>query len=250
MEHLTADLMWLADHLGVEKAVWAGHDWGGIVGWQIPLRYPERVAGMIGLNTPFMPRPPIDPIAFFRQRFGEEMYIVDFQTAGRADEILARDPDKTMRFFMRLPPVLKEEHFSTQTPAGKSRFALIKVLETYTPDADGRGEFLTPEELSVFVETFRASGFTGGINWYRNFTRNWQRSADIVQKVTQPSLMISAENDAVLPPSMCDGMEAWVPDLEKLVIKGSGHWTQQEKPDEVNAAIIDWLDRRFPQTSA
>ena len=58
--------------------------------------------------------------------------------------------------------------------------------------------------------------------------------------------MVMAENDAVLPPSAADGMEAYVPDLEKALIKGSGHWTQQEKPEEVNRVILDWLDRRFP----
>jgi pimeloyl-ACP methyl ester carboxylesterase len=97
------------------------------------------------------------------------------------------------------------------------------------------------------VETFQRTGFTGGINWYRNFTRNWERSANIVEKVNAPSLMIMAENDAVLPPSAADGMEAYVSDLEKTLIKESGHWTQQEKPEAVNAAILGWLNRRFPK---
>jgi microsomal epoxide hydrolase/non-specific protein-tyrosine kinase len=56
-----------------------------------------------------------------------------------------------------------------------------------------------------------------------------------------------AEKDAVLPPSAADGMEAYVPDLEKVLIKDSGHWTQQEKPAEVDRALLDWMDRRFPR---
>ena len=93
----------LLDHLGVEKAIFAGHDWGGIVTWQLPLMYPDRIAGVIGLNTPFMPRAPADPIAIMRTRFGPDMYIVWFQTPGDADATLGKDPDKTMRFFMRKP---------------------------------------------------------------------------------------------------------------------------------------------------
>ncbi len=96
------------------------------------------------------------------------------------------------------------------------------------------------------MESLRRTGFTGAINWYRNFTRNWERSAGVTDHVAAPSLMIMAELDAVLPPSAADGMEAYVPDLERALIAGSGHWTQQEKPDEVNTVILDWLRRRFP----
>jgi pimeloyl-ACP methyl ester carboxylesterase len=120
------------------------------------------------------------------------------------------------------------------------------MLEHYDPAMDSRESFLTPGEFAVFVETFERTGFTGGINWYRNFTRNWRRSEGLTEKVSVPSLMIMAEKDAVLPPSAADGMEAYVPDLEKVLIKDSGHWTQQEKPVEVDRALLGWMDRRFP----
>jgi pimeloyl-ACP methyl ester carboxylesterase len=247
MAHLTGDLIGLLDHLGVEKAIWCGHDWGGIVVWQIPLMHPDRTAGVIGLNTPFMARSDIDPIERFKLLFGEDMYIVQFQKPGEADAILARDVDKTMRFFMRKPPELLEDHFTRKEGAsGRPTFALVKIVENYTPAADRRGEFLSEEELAVFVHAFKRTGFTGGINWYRNFTRNWRASNGLEQHVAAPSLMIMAELDAVLPPALAAGMEHYVPDLEKVLIAGSGHWTQQEKPSEVNAAIIGWLNRRFP----
>ncbi len=251
MEHLTADLIGLLDHLGVEKAIFCGHDWGGIVVWQMPLRYPDRTAGVIGLNTPFMARSPADPIEIMRKRLGEEMYIVHFQKPGEADAVLDADVAKAMNFFMRRPiPGAAPPSAGLATerkPGEESAFALIKILQAYDPAFDPREKFLTEDEFASFVETFERTGFTGGINWYRNFTRNWARSADIVEKVTVPSLMIMAENDAVLPPSAADGMEAYVTDLEKTLIKESGHWTQQEKPEAVNAAILGWLDRRFPK---
>lgn len=79
IHHLTADLVGLLDALKIDKAVFAGHDWGGIVTWAMPLLHPSRVAGVIGVNTPFMPRAPMDPIALMRAAFGDDMYIVFFQ---------------------------------------------------------------------------------------------------------------------------------------------------------------------------
>ena len=256
IEHLTGDLVKLMDSLKIEKAIFCGHDWGGIVVWQMPLRHPDRVAGVIGLNTPFMVRGPADPIAIMRARFGEEMYIVHFQKPGDADAVLNGDVRKAMGFFMRrpmpgTPPASGglSANFSGQkeeaTP--ESTFALINVLKAYDTSFDPRPPLLTDAEMDVFVESFERTGFTGGINWYRNFTRNWERSAAIPDKVKVPSLMVMAEKDAVLPPSAADGMEAYVADLEKALIKDSGHWTQQEKPDEVNAVILGWMDKRFPK---
>ena len=248
--HLTDDLCRLLDHVGAEKAVFCGHDWGGIVVWQMALRHPDRTAGVIGVNTPFTPRAQADPIAIMRERLGEEMYIVHFQKPGEADAVLAKDVGKTMGFFLRAPlpgAAPAGAGLATQRkPGDPSVFPLVKVLEAYDPAADPRGSFLTPDELAVFVETFARTGFTGGINWYRNFTRNWRLAEGLPDKVSVPSLMVMAELDAVLPPSSADGMEAHVPDLEKALIKGSGHWTQQEKPQETNRVILDWLARRFP----
>ena len=248
--HLTDDLTRLLDHLKVEKAVFCGHDWGGIVVWQMALRHPDRTAGVIGVNTPFMPRSREDPIAVMRRRLGDEMYIVHFQKPGEADAALAADVAKTMAFFLRRPlpgAGAVGAGMATERKEGDpSVFPLVRILEAYDPQFDPRPQFLTPEELAVFVETFQRTGFTGGINWYRNFTRNWRLAEGVADKVTQPSLMVMAELDAVLPPSAADGMEAYVTDLEKVLIEGSGHWTQQEKPQETSRVIVDWLARRFP----
>jgi len=245
IDQLTGDLVGLLDHLGVEKAVFCGHDWGGIIVWQMPLLHPARCAGIIGLNTPFMPRLPIDPIAAMRAAMGEDMYIVWFQKPGEADAFLGADVDKTMRFFMRRPDV----EMMAQVAASGERptFAFRAAIEAWDK-SDTERQFLTPAELAFFVESFERTGFTGGVNWYRNFTRNWARSADLPTRIDGlPCLMIMAENDAVLSPSMADGMEDRVGDLEKVLVKDSGHWTQQERPEEVNRIILDWMGRRFPQ---
>jgi len=241
--HLSGDLTGMLDALGLEKAVFVGHDWGGLVVWQLPLIHPDRVAGVIGINTPFLARPPIDPIMGMKALYGEDMYIVFFQKPGEADAALAKDVGRVFRFFMRKNGITAEVF--AQMPEELKRFALVKALEmdeTLWP-----GEvLLTPEELGYFVDTFTRTGFTGGINWYRNFSRNWKLSGPWAQKVHQPSLMIMAEDDVILSPKMADGMERFVPDLEKVLIRKCGHWTQQEHPQETNDAMIGWLKRRFP----
>jgi pimeloyl-ACP methyl ester carboxylesterase len=263
MAHLTGDLVGLLDHLGADKAIWCGHDWGGIVVWQMPLLHPDRTAGVIGLNTPFMRRPPADPIAIMRARMGDEMYIVHFQKPGEADAVLGRDARKTMNFFMRRPMPSSpaagadplqgfsgegSQGFATQRkPGDPSVFPLVRMVEAYDPAFDPRPKFLTDAEFDVFADTFARTGFTGGINWYRNFTRNWERSADLPTEVHAPALMVMAEKDAVLPPAAADGMETYVKDLEKALVSGSGHWTQQEEPEQTNRILLAWLDKRFPK---
>lgn len=242
MRHLTGDLAGMLDALGIEKAVFCGHDWGGMVVWQMALMHPERVAGVIGVNTPHMPRAPMDPIALMKMAYGDDMYIVYFQTPGVADAALAADTAKTMRFFMRKGGMTLEE-FDRQPPEAKN-LALVAALQS--DEALWLGELVMSQaELDVFVETFKRTGFTGGINWYRNFTRNWQESEGRSDKISVPCLMIMAENDVVLRPAMADGMEALVPDLEKHLVRNCGHWTQQEHPDETNRVIADWMRRRF-----
>lgn len=249
-EDLCADLIGLLDHLGAERAVWCGHDWGGILVWRMAQAYPERTAGVIGLNTPFLPRAPFDPIEIMRRRMGEEMYIVHFQKPGEADAILGADAAKTMSFMLRRPPAgqPKSAGFSQAAEGGRSVFALVRAVESYDPALDMRERFLSDEEFAVFADTFGRTGFTGGINWYRNMSGNWARSADLPERIDGvPCLMVTAELDAVLPPSSAEGMADRIGDLETVMIPGSGHWTQQERPEETNRVILDWLDRRLPQ---
>jgi pimeloyl-ACP methyl ester carboxylesterase len=251
MEHLTGDLVGLLDHLGIDKAIFVGHDWGGFVVWQMPLRHIDRVAGVVGVNTPHYPRLPADPIELFRKRFGDSMYIVQFQDPAREpDRIFASRVEQTFDFFMRQPLPRKEEAPTAASTAGvgaspRTNLAFPQMVAAYDAKRDSRSPILSPEEMKVFVDTFTKTGFTGGLNWYRNFSRNWQRSADIDHIVRVPALMMMAENDAVLPPSAADGMEKIIPDLEKYLVRGSGHWTQQEKPEEVSNKLIEWRRRRF-----
>jgi len=253
IEHLTGDLIGLLDHLKIDKAIFVGHDWGGFIVWQMPLRHPARVAGVVGVNTPHTPRTDSDPIEILRKKYGDHLYIAQFQDRSRkADKIFNSRVAETFDFMMRRPMPMKASSEAADGPpaAGlgaspKLNMAFPQLVAAYDAKLDPREKILSDDEMNVFVESFRKSGFTGGINWYRNMTRNWERSGHIDHTVRVPSLMILAENDAVLPPSSANGMENIIPDLEKHLVRGSGHWTQQEKPEEVSAKLIEWRRRRF-----
>ena len=118
LEHLTGDLVGLLDHLQIDKAIFVGHDWGGFVAWQMPLRHLARVAGVVGVNTPHVGRAPVDPIQIFRKRFGESMYIVQFQSpAHEPDAIFASRVAQTFDFFMRKPVTRPKADTAAASPA-------------------------------------------------------------------------------------------------------------------------------------
>jgi pimeloyl-ACP methyl ester carboxylesterase len=240
IHHLTADLAGLLDAVGIERAVVVGHDWGGLVGWMMPLLHPARVAGVVGVNTPFFPRAAAPPVQLLRQLFGDNHYIVHFQQPGVADAALARDPRRVFTQLMRRAVSPKAASVALAATGMRN---LVQLVEA----DDALGEpLLAEDELAVYVAAFERTGFTGGINWYRNMDRNWATTPELAgATVGVPALMVTAEWDPVLTPRMAEGMEAWVPDLETRMIPRCGHWTQQEKPAELNAILLDWLARRF-----
>lgn len=242
MAHLTGDLVGLLDALGIEKAVFAGHDWGGFVVWQMPLMHPNRVAGVIGVNTPFMPRRREEPIATMRRLFGEAMYIVQFQNFGESEKVLEQNTARAMRFFYRRTGVKLADYDAA--PAEFKTLDLIAGL--MQPEEQWPGTpLLTPEEHAYYTEAFERSGWEGGINWYRNFTRNWEMSEDQDEHIHVPCLMVSAEDDIMLRPSYTSKMDEYIADLEKHVIADCGHWTQIEQTQALNSIMLDWLKRKF-----
>ena len=120
----------------------------------------------------------------------------------------------------------------------------FRRLETMKPTG---AQLLGPEEIDVYEKAYASRGFRGGINWYRNVDRNAARFPEVsTRPISLPSLMITAEWDAALPPEMAKHMPALCSDLEMHMIRECGHWTQQEKPEELNRLMLDWLRRRFP----
>jgi len=241
--HLTGDLAGLLEALSIERAVVVGHDWGGFVAWAMPILHPERIAGVIGVNTPYLPRSPVPPTQALRlaQPDPEKLYMLWFQEPGVAEAVLDPRARRCFEVLMRHPPPPEElaahlaEHGGDMNP--------FRRLD----EAEPLGEpLLSEEELDVYVRAFERTGFAGGIHWYRNLDRNWERWPEVgVAKIDLPCLMVTAEWDFALRPEMADGMPALCGDLETVRIDRCGHWTQQEAPDELNRILVDWLGRRF-----
>jgi len=243
MQDLIADITGLVDALSIDRAVFVGHDWGALVLWQLALLEPERMAGLINLNIPFFARTPVDPITLMRNFLGDDFYIVNFQDSNEADLRCDADPGRVFDVMMRRNQITRTRF--EKLPKEKRAFSLLTALAR----TELSGEpLLTDEEHSTFTKAFKAGGFTGPINWYRNWSYNWSSSADVEQTVNVPTLYIGAEDDVIVSPAQIEAMKANVPDLDIQMIENCGHWTQQERPDDVNALILDWLARRYPIT--
>jgi pimeloyl-ACP methyl ester carboxylesterase len=240
--HLTDDLAGLLDALGEERAIFVGHDWGGFVVWHMPLLHPDRVAGVISLTTPYSPRFALAPTELFRMAGGENHYILWFQEPGVADEALARDVRTLFDHMMRRG--VDPEAIRAAVPDQPNDFVEAVVKAPVLGDP-----LLDETELDLYASTFTETGFTGGLNWYRNFDHNWEQTPQLDgATIDVPSLMITSEWDPVLVPAMAQGMPSFIADLEIHMVERTGHWVQQDDPARVNELVLDWLTRRFPPT--
>tara|TARA_R110002073_G_scaffold12017_11_gene53948 strand:- start:861 stop:1808 length:948 start_codon:yes stop_codon:yes gene_type:complete len=233
IHHLTDDHLGLLDVLGIEKAIYIGHDWGSIVLWQHALLHPERMIGFASLSVPLMVRQPTEPVAFWEEMLGPDFYIVHFnRQANVAAKSFHSNPDRFLRNMFRTEQWL--DRSDAKEPSGR---AIIDYAEMEV--TEGR-LMMSEAELAIFVDAFTKGGFEGPCSWYRNFTRNWETTANVEQKVKIPTLMIYGEHDMVPQMDMSDSVE----DLEIHTLD-CGHWIQQEKPDETNQILLEWLERRM-----
>lgn len=248
---LTGDLLGLIDQAGADRAAIVGHDWGAVVAWAMPLLHPDRVAAVAGLSVPPVPRPLRPPTEAFRRIFGENFfYILYFQEPGPADAEMAADPHRTMlRMFA-----------GTTAPADEA--AALRMLApgpdgfiARLPEPERLPDWLSAPELDVYVREFTRTGFTGPLNWYRNFDRNWHimaspdsrpeslRSLPPAAATTSvPSLFVGGSADPILAVMSLDrAAEVVTGPYRQILLDGAGHWIQQERPDQVNAALVEFL---------
>ena len=241
IQHLIGDVVGLLDAYNLERALFVGHDWGALVLWQMALLEPERMAGLINLNIPFFPRTPVDPISLMRDFLGDDFYIVNFQDSNEADLKCDADPGHVFDVMMRKNQVTRAQFDAL--PKEKKAFSLIAALAR----TELSGEpLLTEDEHRVYTEAYQAGGFAGPINRYRNWTHNWESTKEVEQIVKVPTLFMGAEDDVIVAPAQIEAMKPHVPELEIHIIKKCGHWTQQEKPGEVNSVMLEWLGRHYP----
>ena len=235
--HLTGDLAGLLDALDEEQATFVGHDWGAMAVWQLALLHPTRVRGVAALSVPYVPRATAPPTERFRAIFGDAFfYILYFQEPGIADADLGADPARTLRrMFAGLPRDVTEPETVTSGEA----LGFVDRM----PEPDRLPDWLPAGDLDHYISEFRRTGFTGGLNWYRNFDRNWALTPHLDgAHVTVPSLFIGGSADPVLALSSPDRQLPYLDDLRgTVIVDGAGHWIQQEAADEVNRALLSFL---------
>jgi pimeloyl-ACP methyl ester carboxylesterase len=243
IRHLTADVTGLIDALGEKTAVVVGHDWGSLVAWNAVLLHPDRFTGLVAMSVPYGGRANSSPLETMKKTFGDNFYyILYFQEPGVAEAEFDKNP-RAILSRLYLSPDSPREPPEVTDP---KRSAGGWIPRMGAPK--GLPAWLTQAELDYYVNEFTASGFRGGINFYRNFHRNWEITPELAdRKVTQPTTFIAGQRDGVIRGQTAEQLTATmsrvVTDFRgSTIIPDAGHWVQQEKADETNAAIVAFLN--------
>ncbi len=247
--HLVADIVGLLDALTEPTAVIVGHDWGSVVAWHAALLRPDRFRAIVGLSVPFRPRGTVPPTTVMPQTEDMQFYQLYLQKPGVAEADMERDIRETvLRIFygssgdgMGTEPVSPPDSRSPLMVPKSGGYISRKPKPASLP------EWLTERDLDFYTAEFTRTGFGGGLNWYRNIDRNWELLAAFAGAVvTIPALYMVGDRDGTLlfqgMPELVSNLSKYVPKLRQTVrLPGCGHWTQQERPKEVNTAIVEFL---------
>jgi pimeloyl-ACP methyl ester carboxylesterase len=240
--HMVGDIVALVHALGEKQAVIIGHDWGAPIAWTCAMVRPDVFPKVIAMSVPHRPRGPAPPIKILKQQGMHNYYWCYFQTPGVAEAEFERDVSITMRKIIYGVsgdvPIDRENPLMVPEGGGfLDKLVVPAQLPKWTSEAD----------VSVFIHEYKRTGFRGGLNWYRNLDRNWELTAPWDGAViNQPALFIAGTRDPVIAgkrgAAAIEVMQKAVPNVQKVMIEGAGHWIQQERPAEVNAAVLAFLN--------
>jgi epoxide hydrolase A/B len=251
--HLIGDLVGLLDALEAPTAVIVGHDWGAAIAWQAARLRPDRFRAVASLSVPLRPRGPARPTSVMPQTADAQFYQLYFQQPGVAEAELERDPRVTI--FSMLYGASGEGAAAFRAAVARGEVTRIPGM---VPRAEGmlRGSgtpptlppWLSEADLDFYAGELKRGGFRGPLNYYRNIDRNWELMAAFAGvTVTVPALFIAGDHDMVMaaPPGLDQhlaNLRQFVTTLRDVrILPGCGHWTQQERPSEVNAALLDFI---------
>lgn len=238
---LTGDLIGLMDAVGAERAALVGHDWGAVVAWSTPLLHPGRVAAVAGLSVPPVPRPLTPVTEALRRIFGDNFfYMLYFQKPGVADAEMDADPRRSMRRMLGGMRAPKDAEAALRMVAPGPEGFIDRL-----PEPDRLPDWLTDTDLDHYVTEFSRTGFTGALNWYRNYERNWDITAHpAAETISVPSIFVGGTDDPVLTFTKTDrAAEVVKGPYRQVMLDGAGHWIQQERPDEINAELLTFLSQ-------
>jgi len=239
--HMVGDMVGLVGALGETEAVIVGHDWGASIAWSSAMMRPDLFRAIAALSVPHRARPPAPPLATLRKSGITRFYQQYFQEPGVAEAEFERDVAATMRRILGAGGFGDQEKSDQVMIVPEGGFLeLLRYPETLPA-------WLTERDLAMMTENFSRSGFRGGLNYYRNIDRNWELTGPWQgARIMQPALFIGGTKDVVLHPKFSgpalQAMPQMVPNLRRTVmLEGAGHWVQQERPEEVNAALVEFL---------
>jgi pimeloyl-ACP methyl ester carboxylesterase len=241
-DELTCDLCGLLDHYGYEQAAFVGHDWGAMVVWEMGRLHPERVSSLYNMSVPYS-NAPAPPTEIFKVIFeGKFFYILYFQPVGPAEAELESDPRHFLRTMLYSAG---GEGMANGTGLPDAPAEGTGFLDILTPAPDQLPPWLTEHDVDVYAEAFEKGGFFGPVSFYRNMDANWQRSHDIPASVySMPVGFLTGSLDPVnaMMPGAAEAMAETLPNFRGgTTVEGAGHWVQQEKPAETNAALLAFL---------
>jgi pimeloyl-ACP methyl ester carboxylesterase len=240
--HHVGDMVGVLDALDASTATIVGHDWGAPVAWNAATLRPDRFTAIAALSVPWAARAPMPPTSMMKMMFGDQwFYFLYFQEPGRAERELDANAETFLRAFLYSisgdGPI---ELLWSMVGGAKTGTMLehLRVPETLPA-------WLSADDLAFYAGEFQRTGFRGGLNWYRCADLSWDLTAAFADvRITQPALFIAGDRDGVIAmmPGAVDAMKAGVPGLrDAVLLPGCGHWTQQERPQEVNDALLAFL---------
>ncbi len=257
--HLVGDMVGILDALDAPDAVIVGHDWGASVAWQAALTRPDRFRAVAALSVPFRPRGKTLPTSLMPRTENAQFYQLYFQEPGPAEAELGRDPRSTIRNMLFGASGDGAAAARAAAAAGGPAPNLGMVPKgggfLQGPGAPATlPAWITEADIDFYGEEFERSGFRGALNYYRNIDRNWEITGALSGlQVSVPALYVAGDRDFIVgfpgTEQLLANMKAVVPGLRGIkMLPGCGHWTQQERPSEVSAALIEFI-RTLPSRS-
>ncbi len=253
-------LQHVTDNLGVVEAlvgrgspaIIIGHDWGAPIAAHSALLRPDIFTAVAMLSVPWSPpgsRRPTEAFAEMGRLAGpdEEFYISYFQEPGRAEAEAETDVRSWLLGFYVAASAdgVRQASSGAAGAGGIATVARGTMMRDRFPAPGPLPGWLAEDDLEFYAGEFERTGFRGALNRYRNVDRDWRdlqpwKGAPI----RVPSLFIGGELDG---PTMWGGRAIarfadTLPDLRgSHILPGCGHWVQQERADEVNRLLTDWL---------
>ncbi|EEF49908.1 epoxide hydrolase A [Ricinus communis] len=237
--HIVGDLIALIDHLGVEQVFLVAHDWGAIMGWYLCLFRPDRVKAFVCLSVPFRPRnPKMKPVESMRLLFGDDYYVCRFQEPGEIEAEIARcGPAEVIK------KILTDRKPGPSCLFKENAFGICPNNPITLPS------WLTEEDVAYYAANFNQKGFTGALNYYRAMDLSWELTAPWTgDSVKVPVKFVVGDLDMVYTtPGIKEyvhggGFRYYVPLLEEIVVMEEvGHFINQERPEEINKLIYEFI---------